>query len=299
MSWILPEGVKSEFSKVLDVNLHHLSAQHHHGDVLLVLLHPMPLSSYMWVPVIQKLNGRVSCVAPDLLGFGLTGQQPGGYGVKRQVEVLCAWLHDILGNRSLVLVGHGVGSVVMHGVVAAFKDRVQSVAMYEGYLQPISQTSDLGLPMEQLYHVIKKSSLYETVVVENFMMDQFLALISEGRLSSEDIEVYRSAHLTEDSRRVFLDILIQMMSYSQEGEFSSTIAKGLDAYQDARIKKVLMYSMPGLISGLLQLDQFRRSYPSVVIAEVGEGSFLAPVFSSDLFVKSIMKELLSQKSTMG
>jgi haloalkane dehalogenase len=298
VNWVLPKGVQSQFSNVLDVDLHFLSGDRHDGDVLLVLFHPMPLSSYMWVPVIQRLSGQVDCVAPDLLGFGKTGQQAGGYGIKRQVEVLCQWIGDILGERSLVLVGHGVGSVVMHGVAAAFKNRIQSVAMYEGYLQPISQTSDLGLPMEQLYHVIKQSSLYETVVVEDFMMNQFLTMISEGRLSDHDIEIYRSAHLTENSRRVFLDILIQMMSYSKEGEFSSAITKGLEVYQDDKIKKVLMYSMPGLISGLLQLDQFRSSYPSVVISEVGEGSFLAPVFCAELFAQSIVKELLSQRSTM-
>ena len=93
-----------------------------------------------------------------------------------------------------------------------------------------------------------------------------------------------------------MDILIQMMSYSKEGEFSSAITKGLEVYQDDKIKKVLMYSMPGLISGLLQLDQFRSSYPSVVISEVGEGSFLAPVFCAELFAQSIVKELLSQRS---
>ncbi|MDA9832477.1 alpha/beta fold hydrolase [Gammaproteobacteria bacterium] len=299
MSWNLPEGIESLRLDALDVSVHYLSQGLDQEGPLLVLLHPMPLSSHMWVPVMQRLSQVVACVAPDLVGFGLTGKHSGGYGVSRQVEVMSQWLQGVAKDRPLILVGHGFGSVVLHGLVANFESQVQSVALYEGYLHPLAHPSSLGLPMEQLHYFMKHQSLHQTVVVDNFMMNQFLAMISEGGLSQEDMDIYRRPHLTEDSRRVFLDILIQMMSFSSQGEFSSVIRAGMQVYQKAAVKKVLMYSMPGLVSTLLDLDQFRHQYPSVVISEVGEGAFLAPVFCADLFTQSIKKDLLFQRSTVG
>ena len=59
-----------------------------------------------------------------------------------------------------------------------------------------------------------------------------------------------------------------------------------------------MYSMPGLISGLLKLDEFRNQYPTVCVVEVGESVFLAPAFNPDGFSGVIIRDLLSQKSVM-
>ncbi|MBM4211913.1 MAG: alpha/beta fold hydrolase [Gammaproteobacteria bacterium] len=296
MNWILPKTVQSHVLTVLDIPVHYLSCGLKNDGPVLVLFHPMPLSSYLWVPVLERLADAAYCLAPDLLGFGMSGYKGSDYSVKNQIKVMCAWLRLLAKDRPLILLGHGLGSVIMHGVAAAFRQQLCAIAIYEGYLTPLTGSWDLGLPVEQLYHLVLQSSLYQKVVVEDFMMRVFLSIIAEGKLSEQDIAIYRQPHQTEDTRQVFLDTLLQMMSFSAESEFSAAICSGLSVYHDPQIKKVLMYSMPGLISGLLKLDEFRNQYPTVCVVEVGESVFLAPAFNPDGFSGVIIRDLLSQKS---
>jgi hypothetical protein len=56
---------------------------------LLVFMHGMPMSSYLWRNIIPHVQSRARCVAPDLMGFGASQKLPSeGYGWHNNVQYL-------------------------------------------------------------------------------------------------------------------------------------------------------------------------------------------------------------------
>lgn len=56
---------------------------------LLVFLHGMPMSSYIWRNIITQVQDRARCVAPDLIGMGASQKLSSeGYGWQNHVQYL-------------------------------------------------------------------------------------------------------------------------------------------------------------------------------------------------------------------
>lgn len=56
---------------------------------LLIFLHGMPMSSYIWRNIIPHVQSRARCVAPDLIGMGASQKLSSeGYGWQNHVQYL-------------------------------------------------------------------------------------------------------------------------------------------------------------------------------------------------------------------
>src|SRR5262245_53332036 len=70
------QAPQSKFADVNGTRLHYLVAGK--GDPV-VLLHGFAETSHMWRPLIGKLAGKHTVIAPDLRGFGQSSAPEGGY----------------------------------------------------------------------------------------------------------------------------------------------------------------------------------------------------------------------------
>lgn len=102
-----------------------------HGEPdapVVLLLHGNPTWSFLWRDVIARLSG-LRCVAPDLLGFGLSSRIAlHEHGVERHVEAL-AELVEALGLRRFVLVGQDWGGALGPVLAARMPGRVAGVVL--------------------------------------------------------------------------------------------------------------------------------------------------------------------------
>lgn len=94
-----------------------------------VMLHGNPTWSFLWRKVIAALP-RPRCVAPDLLGLGLSSILPrvGDHSVDRHADALTALL-DALELRRVVLVGQDWGGALAASVGARRPERVAGVVL--------------------------------------------------------------------------------------------------------------------------------------------------------------------------
>ncbi|MCY1012959.1 alpha/beta fold hydrolase [Nannocystis pusilla] len=102
-----------------------------HGEAdapVVLLLHGNPTWSFLWREVIARLPG-LRCVAPDLLGFGLSSRIAlHEHSVERHVDAL-AELVEALGLRRFVLVGQDWGGALGPVLAARMPERVAGVVL--------------------------------------------------------------------------------------------------------------------------------------------------------------------------
>lgn len=94
-----------------------------------LLVHGNPTWSFLWRKVIERLPG-LRCVAPDLLGFGLSSKLPRSrdHQLARHLDAL-EELVRALDLRRVVLVGQDWGGPMVVGVGARQPDRVAGLVL--------------------------------------------------------------------------------------------------------------------------------------------------------------------------
>ena len=106
------------------------------GDPVL-FVHGTPTWSYEWRHLVAALAPRWRCVAPDLLGFGLSERPPGfPYTPEAHAEVLRAFV-DRLGLERLTLVVHDYGGPIGLPLCLDRPDRVRRLVLLNTWLWPL------------------------------------------------------------------------------------------------------------------------------------------------------------------
>ncbi len=93
--------------------------------------HGNPTWSFLWRKVIGPLSARgYRCVAPDLLGFGLSSKLPSiaDHGLARHVDSLAVLL-EALEVDAITLAGQDWGGPMITGLGARFPDRICGVVL--------------------------------------------------------------------------------------------------------------------------------------------------------------------------
>ncbi len=96
----------------------------------LLLLHGWPEFWLTWEPVMTRLAGRYSLIAPDLRGFGDSDKPDGAYGPDQHAADMLA-LMEALGIERFGVVGHDVGGAVMQPLARAAPDRLAGLFFFD------------------------------------------------------------------------------------------------------------------------------------------------------------------------
>lgn len=113
--------------RVLEIGGDRIHTVDHGSGPVVLLVHGNPTWSFLWRKVIARLDG-VRCVAPDLLGFGLSSKpwRSREHTLERHVAVV-AGLVEALALRDVVLVGQDWGGPIAAGVGERLPDRVRGL----------------------------------------------------------------------------------------------------------------------------------------------------------------------------
>jgi pimeloyl-ACP methyl ester carboxylesterase len=143
----MAQAPQSNFADVNGVRLHYLSAGK--GDPV-VLLHGFAETSHMWLPLISRLAGRHTVIAPDLRGFGQSSAPDDGYTKKAMAQDIHALVQN-LGYNRIRLVGHDIGLMVAYAYAAQHPAEVDRLVLMEAFLPGIGDWQQVWL-LRDLWH---------------------------------------------------------------------------------------------------------------------------------------------------
>ena len=115
----------------------------------LLLLHGWPEFWLTWEPVMARLAGRHTLIAPDLRGFGDSDKPDGPYGPDQHTADMLA-LMDALGIERMGVVGHDVGGAVMQPLARSAPSRLAGLFFFDFVYPGIGQR--MGAP-DRLNHI--------------------------------------------------------------------------------------------------------------------------------------------------
>jgi len=132
---------QSKFADVNGIRMHYLVSGK--GDPI-VLLHGYAETSHMWLPLMTKLQGAHTVIAPDLRGAGDSEAPDGGYTKANMAEDIHALVQS-LGLREVSLVGHDIGLMVAYAYAAQHPQEVKRIALMDAFLPGIGAWRNVWL----------------------------------------------------------------------------------------------------------------------------------------------------------
>jgi pimeloyl-ACP methyl ester carboxylesterase len=124
------DRIASRTADVEGVKLHYLTAGK--GPVV-ILLHGYTQTSRMWRPLIPRLAGKFTVIAPDLPGIGDSGIPSNGLDMKTAAIRIHA-LAKSLGVEKARVVGHDIGLIVAYAYAAQFPTETEKLAVMDAFL---------------------------------------------------------------------------------------------------------------------------------------------------------------------
>jgi pimeloyl-ACP methyl ester carboxylesterase len=134
ISPLAAQTIASRTADAGDVKLHYLTAGH--GPVVL-LLHGYAETSLMWTPLIPKLAGKFTVIAPDLPGIGDSDIPADGLDMSRAA----ARIHQLiksLGIAKASVVGHDIGLMVAYAYAAMYPAETTKLVVMDAFLPGVA-----------------------------------------------------------------------------------------------------------------------------------------------------------------
>lgn len=176
------------------------------GDAV-VLLHGVPVSSWVWRKVVPNLALRgLEAIAPDLPGTGLSGRPPrfdySWTGLGRHV----ASTIDALGLDEFHLVVHDIGGPVGFEVAAAMPGRVSSLTVLNTIAEPLGFVKPAPMRPFQ-YRGLGEVWLRATPKPAFRVLMHRVGLAPDSAVSNAEIDVHHTLLRRDDGGRAFLRIM--------------------------------------------------------------------------------------------
>lgn len=159
-----------------------------------VFLHGNPTSSYLWRNVMPELAGQARCLAPDLIGMGLSDKLPdtgaGSYRFEEHRRYLDTLLDQLdLGNE-VTLVVHDWGSALGFDWARRHPERVRGLVYMEALVRPLrwSEWPEAG---RSLFQAFRGAAGEDLILQKNLFVERVLPGSIIRELSDEEMAVYR------------------------------------------------------------------------------------------------------------
>src|SRR3989339_1723322 len=214
--------IKTQFIDIDGAKLHYLEAGS--GPVML-FLHGMPTSSYLWRNIIPILSHKAHCIAPDFIGMGKSDKPDIAYTVFDHIYYI-EKLIEKLDLKNITLVMHGWGSVVGFDIASRQEDNIHALAFYEAHVRPSTEWDMLSLPVQQLATLLHRPEVsYRAIVEQNYLIRRLLPSSVLRTLTAEEMQRYEEPFMTPEDRKPLWQFIQELPLGHQEGEVVELIGR--------------------------------------------------------------------------
>ncbi len=197
-SWINRELYPFE-SRFIDID----GQQMHYIDegegTPILFSHGTPEWSFGWRDLIKGLRGQYRCIAPDLLGFGLSDKPAGAdYSVQAHARRMEQFI-EALSLKNFHIVGNDFGLSIALSYAIRHPENVQKISFFNGWMWPLHEDPHYAGPARWM-----KTALGRLLYLRfNFPVTVVtpMAFGDKKKLTREVHRHYKQALPTPESRR--------------------------------------------------------------------------------------------------
>jgi haloalkane dehalogenase len=164
------------------------------GDPV-VFLHGNPTSSYLWRRVLRHVQHLGRCVAPDLIGMGLSQKlahsDAASYRFVEHRRFLDALLEHLGVHERVVLIGHDWGGVLAMDWARRHPQAVRAIAYMETLTGPMSWAGP-NAPSPDLFGPLRTAAGEPMVLLDNVFVEKVLPSGTQWQLGEEEMDTYRA-----------------------------------------------------------------------------------------------------------
>ena len=171
------------------------------GDPI-IFLHGNPTSSYLWRNIIPHCTGIARCLAPDLIGMGMSGSSPSGsYRFVDHAGWLDAWMDGMGLDSNITFVVHDWGSALGFHWAKRHPEAIKGIVYMEAIVRPVTW-EEWPEAAARVFQGFRSEAGEEMVLEKNIFVERVLPGSVLRGLTDEEMERYRQPYLEPgESRR--------------------------------------------------------------------------------------------------
>jgi haloalkane dehalogenase len=282
--------IDSKFtSKFTEVNSHKVHYLEKGTGNIMLFIHGLPTSSYLWRNIIPILSEKTRCIALDLIGMGESDKPNSQYSVMGQLQDITDFIKKLkLTNITLVL--HGFGSIIGFNYAMNNPNNIAGIAFYEPHLHILSDLNNLSLPLQELIHLFRQEPDYgyKKIVEDNFLIEKLLPGMAFNKLSPEANTYYRKPFINLEDRKALWHQFKELFSSDcSDSKLDACIARYSEFLQKSSIPKLLLYNNPGFITSMSSVE-WCHNLPNTKSVDLEEGLNLAQETNPHLFAAMLL-----------
>ncbi|MEZ4363038.1 MAG: haloalkane dehalogenase [Kofleriaceae bacterium] len=271
---------RSRVVRVRDTYMHYREAGNRNGPPIL-LLHGQPTWSYLYRNIIPRLPPDAHIIAPDAVGYGLSGKPDIGYSWQEHIDYMTSFI-EALRLRDVTLVVHDFGSFEGLAYAANHPDNVRGIVMMEsiaaplppldvfgGMFPPGSPTADFA---QFLITVKTDPAAAERLIVdENIFVEKLLQDFIVRPLTRNELNAYRLPFRTRESRVKMIAIPLGAPAGGVPADNHAIVSAYAGYLATSSVPKLILYGDTGLIMPPPVANQLAQAFPNTRTESIGQG----------------------------
>src|SRR5258708_15097819 len=211
-----------------------------------LFLHGNPTSSYIWRNVLPHVTPVAHCIAPDLIGFGQSGNTGCDYRVADHVRYLDAFL-ERAGISSAFVIAQDWGTALAFLLAARRPEFVRGLAFME-FIRPMPTWDDFVPGAAETFKKFRTPGVGEEIILQdNFFVEQVLPMNIMRKLTDEEMSVYRTPFPTPESRRPTWRFPNEIPIAGEPADVYSSLETPHEVLAQSTYPKLLFAGDPGAI----------------------------------------------------
>lgn len=196
-------------SKYLEIDGHRMHYVDEGQGPVILFSHGTPEWSFGWRDLVRQLSQRFRCIAPDLLGFGLSDKPE---DIDYSVNAHSRRLEQFVNKLQLTefhIVANDFGLSIALACAIRNPDAVQKISIFNGWMWPLDQDPHYAGPAKVMRTWIGKLAYLQFNSPVRFIMPA--AFGDKKKLTPEIHRHYKQALPTPSSRRAAHTLALELL----------------------------------------------------------------------------------------
>ena len=253
-----------------------------------VFSHGVPTSSYLWRNIIPTISQGYRCIAPDMVGFGLSDKPDIDYSIFDHIDYFNYFI-DALNLDKFILVMHGWGSVVGFHFAMENPQRIIGLAFIESHVRANIDWSMLSLPMQEIANLMLSNpdKGYDLVMNSDFYLREIFKPGILTKLSEQEWEQYAKPFSKPGSNKPIWRYLEDLPLSAPDDRVIELINDYSRKLQKSELPKLMMFAVPGFITTMDTVRWAKEHIGNLELVDVGDALHYPQESNPELISKEL------------